>query len=340
MLLYHYCNIENGILENRFTAHRIEFVMIYKYRKSVSYIIPCYKSENTIEDVVGEIQRVSESLLDDYEIILINDCSPDNLMIVLKRLSKDKRIKVISFAKNFGQHAGMMAGLNYAQYECAVIMDDDGQCPIDHVSELIQPIFEGYDVVYAGYGKQKQSLIKNICSVIHAAVSNILMDKSKDIQMSNFIALSRVAIDEIKNYRGPYPHISGLIFRSFKRIKNVKMEERKRVYGRTTYNAKKMFELWLNSITAFSVIPVRISAFIGFIFAIAGIVIVIILLVERFVFSNVIEGYFSLMASNLLIGGIILINIAVVGEYVARIYMSVNSAPQYVIGETININSK
>lgn len=306
--------------------------------EKISFVIPCYKSENTITAVVEEIYIEVNKTGIEYEIFLIDDCSPDNQLELFKKLAENERIKVISFAKNFGQHAGMMAGLRASGGDCVVILDDDGQCPMDYLQDLIEPIEEGYDAVFAEYGRQKQSAFKNLCSDIHVIVTNLLTEKPKDIQMTNFIALSRTAVDEIKKYNGPYPVISGLIFRTLKRVRNVPMPERERASGSTTYNLRRLFELWLNSITAFSIKPLRFSSFIGGISAFSGIIMAFVIVIKR-IFNHAIPmGWTSTISIILILGGMILFVLGVIGEYVGRIYMSINNTPQYVVRETYNID--
>lgn len=309
----------------------------------ISFVIPCYRSENTIEVVVDEIRaEVLKLEKYDYEIIMINDNSPDGLQKVLERLAKEDRehIRIVRFSKNFGQHAGMIAGLRLSKGNIAVMLDDDGQCPMDHLIDLLSPIEDGWDVSIAKYGKKKQSLFKNICSKIHELVANVLIDKPKEIQMSNFMAVSRVAIDETIRYCGPYPHISGLLFRSSAKIINVPMEERTRLLGRTTYSLKKLFRLWLNSFTAFSIKPLSCVTVLGSIISIAGFGYGILLVVRKFMNLVIPTGWSSLMAALLVIGGMILFVLGMIGEYIGRIYMSINNTPQYVIYETINFEKE
>ncbi len=307
-----------------------------KKGEMISFVIPCYRSEKTISAVVEEIVDTIGSK-NDYEIILVNDCSPDNLDEVIDRLTENHKIKAVKFAKNFGQHAGIMAGLRVSKGDYAVVLDDDGQCPIDRVEDLLQPLDEGYDVVFAEYGRQVQSLFKNLCSDLHVFVTNILTEKPKNIQMTNFIAFSRVAIEAVTEYSGPYPVISGLIFRSINKVVNVPMPERKRAYGRTTYSIRRLFELWLNTFTAFSIKPLRFAAVIGLISSIGGAVFAFVLILRRIIGLDVMMGWTSMIAVNLVLGGLTLFVLGILGEYIGRIYMSINNTPQYVIKETINI---
>lgn len=301
----------------------------------LSFIIPCYRSEKTIESVVSEISETVKNLsIDDYEIIAVDDCSPDNVYEVLKKLSlTDPRIKAIRFSKNFGQHAGMIAGVQHSSGNICVFMDDDGQCPIDHLGELIKPLYEDFDVAIVEYGKKKQSLFKNIGSVFNEIVANLLIDKPKEIQMGNFMAFKRFVADEIARYKGPYPYISGLLFRSSARVINVPMEERERMEGGTTYTLKKLVALWVNSFTAFSIKPLRMATLAGSFAAILGLILAVVTVIRKIVTPVMTMGWSSTISVILVLGGLILFVLGIIGEYIGRIYMSINETPQYVIAE-------
>lgn len=307
----------------------------------ISFVIPCYRSEKTIESVVDEIKSVILAKLQcDYEVIAVNDNSPDNVWQVLCDLAKadPEHIKAVRFAKNFGQHAGIMAGLRYATGDIAVLLDDDGQCPVDHLDELIKPLEEGANVTIAEYGKKKQSLFKNMCSRANEIAANLLIEKPKSIQLGNFMAIDRVMIDETVKYQGPYPCASGLFFRASAKVVNVPMEERKRMVGGTTYNLKKLLSLWLNSFTAFSIKPLRFSIVLGAVTAAIGFIYMIVLFVRKLMHLTGADGWSSIMVAMLLIGGMVLFSLGIIGEYIGRIYMSVNNTPQYVIAEGKNVD--
>lgn len=304
----------------------------------LSFIIPCYRSENTIEKVINEItETVGRLSIDDYEIIAVDDCSPDNVYEVLGRIGQtDPRVRSIRFSKNFGQHAGMIAGVQHSNGEICVFLDDDGQCPIDHLEELISPLRNGYDVAIVQYGKKKQSFFKNLGSIFNEIAANILIDKPKDIQMGNFMAFKRFVADEIARYRGPYPYISGLLFRSSAKVINVPLKERERMEGGTTYTLKKLVALWVNSFTAFSIKPLRMATIAGSCAAILGLILAVVTVIRKIVTPVMTVGWSSTISVILVLGGLILFVLGIIGEYVGRIYMSINDTPQYVISEMNN----
>lgn len=305
----------------------------------LSFIIPCYGSEFTVEKVIDEIiNKVSEKSKYSYEIITVNDCSPDNVLSVLKGLAKENsNIKVIDFAKNMGKHSALMAGYKYCQGDIVIGVDDDYQCPVDRLWDLIEPLYNGYDVSIAKYGYKKESFFRNFGSYINGEMAHILIDKPRNLQLSNFVAMKKFVVDEILHYDNPYPYIDGLILRATQNIVNVPMEDRERAYGKSGYTLKKLIKQILNGFTAFSVLPLRISTITGIVFSIIGLIYVVYIIFNKFMNPNVATGWSSMMAALLIIGGIILFMLGMIGEYIGRIYISINNSPQYVIREKYNI---
>jgi glycosyltransferase involved in cell wall biosynthesis len=303
-----------------------------------SFVIPCYGSELTISDVISEIaQKMGEKSSFDYEIIAINDCSPDAVLGILKETAqKNPRVKVIDLSKNGGKHAAMMAGYSMATGDIIVNLDDDGQCPIDRLWDLIEPLNSGFDIVIAKYFVKKQSAFKNFGSRINALMAQYLIGKPKALYLSNFSAMKRFVLEEIKKYDKPYPYMDGLMLRTTSKICNVKMEERERSAGVGHYTFVKSLKLWLNGFTAFSVKPLRISSVLGAVCAFSGFVFGLITVFNKLMHPETLMGYSSLMAVLLFVGGMIMMMLGMIGEYVGRIYISINNSPQYVIRETIN----
>lgn len=307
----------------------------------LSFVIPCYRSENTIRKVCDEIRSiVAQREGYDYEIICVNDCSPDKVYDELVRLSsEDKKIKVINFAKNMGKHAAVLAGYSVIKGEIVVNLDDDYQSPMEHLWELVDPVADNEcDVATANYSQKKQSIWKNIGSKINYWISAIMLEKPKGLRFDNFYVLKRFVAKEMVRYHHPYAFLEGLIVRTTSRIMTVQMDERERGDANTTgYTLKKSVELFLNGFTAFSVKPLRLSTGVGLFTAFLGFVWAIILIVRKFMYPEIEIGYTSIAVFVLIIGGIQLISQGMLGEYIGRIYICMNASPQYVIRETINI---
>ncbi len=309
--------------------------------KTISFIIPCYGSAKTVGTVINEIDEVvSKNDKYDYEVVAVNDCSPDNVWEVLKEIARaNKKVKIINLTKNMNRPGAVMAGMTYCSGDYVLLMDDDGQCPMDKLWELMKPMEEGHDVASAKYTEYKQSKFKSFGTIVNRKMSEIIMEKPKDLSFTNFMVLKKYIVDEILKYKNPYPYISGLILRTTRDIVNVQMEERERITGHTTFTFKKMLNLWVNGFTAFSIKPLRISTIIGFITAAIGFVYGIYTIVHKLItHSNILQGYSSLMAVLLFVSGIIMIMLGLIGEYLGRIYISINNSPQFVIKEKINFN--
>lgn len=309
----------------------------------LSFVIPCYRSEFTIESVINEIIDTVSGRKDkyDYEIICVNDCSPDNVLSVLIKIAAENyKIKVINFAKNMGKHAAVLAGYSYAQGKYVVTMDDDFQCPTYELWRLLKPVEnDECDIASANYKKKKQSVWKNAGSKINMVMSQIMLGKPKGLRLENFNIKKNFVVKEMIKYDKPYPYIEGLTYRITDRISVVDMEERARGDNQATgFTLHKSLSLWLNGFTAFSVKPLRLSTVMGFILAFAGFVFGLVMVIRKIINPEIAAGYTSMLAVQLFIGGIIMIILGLIGEYIGRIYICLNNSPQYVIRDKININ--
>lgn len=302
--------------------------------KKVSVVIPCYNSEKTITSVVEEIVDVVTDKLD-YEIILVNDGSTVELWDKIKELV-DKypdRIKGVRLAKNFGQHSALMAGYREAKGDVVVQMDDDGQSNPKGIFTLLKKLEEGYDAVFSRYPKAKKTKFRYIGSEINRRMCISLINMPSDLRPMSFAVYRRYLVDEMIKYDKPYPYVGGLVFRSTSNICDVEIEHRERLVGKSNYNIRKLYKLWLNGFTAFSVKPLEIASLSGFGIAVCGILYAITIIIKRLCGSPVLEGWSSLVALTLILNGFLLTMLGLVGEYIGRIYICLNNAPQYVIGE-------
>lgn len=308
----------------------------------ISFVIPCYRSEKTIEIVVDEIfQLMTGHKKNNYEIILVNDCSPDFVYEVMYKMScANSHIKCIDFAKNFGQHSALMAGYRVAQGDVVVSLDDDGQIPVEQTFDLINKLEAGYDVAYAGFENNTRGAFRGFGTKVNDAMANILLQKPRDLQITSFFAMKNFICKEIVKYDSPYPYVSGLILRSTRKICNVSMQLRSRLEGKSGYSLNKLLSLWLNGFTAFSVKPLRMATILGFICAAIGFIVGFYTIIHKLIYPMTPAGYSSLMAVLLFVGGIIMIILGLIGEYIGRIYICLNNSPQYVIRQTVNIDDE
>lgn len=303
----------------------------------VSFVIPCYRSEKTLEAVVEEI-NTTMATMDQYrhEIVLVNDASPDRTIQVIRNLCKKYDfITGIDFAKNFGQHAGLMAGMRQAKGDIVVCLDDDGQTPADEVGKLLSKLSEGYDAVYARYGKKQHNGFRNLGSKVNERMTRVMLGKPKELFVSSYFAVKRFVVDDMIRYEQPYAYVIGLLLRATKNITNVDVNHRARTEGSSGYTLKKLFGLWFNGFTAFSIKPLRIATMIGSVCAGGGFLYGIYTIIKKLVLVDVQAGFSAMMSALVFIGGMLMLMLGLIGEYVGRIYICLNNSPQYVIREVI-----
>lgn len=301
--------------------------------KKISFVIPCYYSQDTLESVVEEV--ICEFHDDEIEIVLVNDGSTDNTYNVIKSLCKKYSfIKGFSLAKNFGQDGARMAGYKYCTGDYIVSLDDDGQNPPKEAHKLIKKLEEGYDVAFGKYIVKKHSKFKNFGSKVNDKMANIIIGKPKDLRLCSYFAMTSFVAKEIVKYEGAFPYVWGLILRTTNNITNEVIEHKSREVGESTYTFAKLLGLWLNGFTAFSVKPLRIASFTGVCFSFIGFVFAIYIIVSKLIFGIETGGWASLMSIVLFTNGVLMIMIGLMGEYVGRIYMTENRAPQYVVRNT------
>lgn len=306
----------------------------------LSFVIPCYGSENTITSVTNDIRKTLHATQNyEYEIILINDSSPDRVYDVIRDLAKnDPCIKGIDLAKNFGQHSALMTGYRYVTGDIIICMDDDGQTPASEIFKLVNKLDEGYDVVFAKYPSKKHKLSRNIGSKINDFMARTLIGKPKKLAIMSYFCCRRFIIEEIIRYENPFPYIAGLLLRTTNKVENVEIEHHERIAGASGYTFKKLLSLWVNGFTAFSVKPLRIATITGAVFAFLGFLYGIYIILNKLIFTPTVPlGYSSLLATTVFFGGLILLTLGLIGEYIGRIYIVLNKSPQSVIRQTINI---
>ena len=307
--------------------------------KKISFVIPCYRSALTIGKVVEEIRESMSGLADrySYEMILVNDFPADDTFEVIRKLAEeDPRITGVNLARNFGQHAALMAGFHYCSGDIAVCLDDDGQTPADEVGKLLHGIEEGSDVVYAKYEHKRHSMFRNFGSWVNEEMAKVMLGKPKDLYVSSYFAAKRFVVEEVKRYTNAYPYVIGLVLRTTKKISNVTVNHREREVGTSGYTLGKLLGLWFNGFTAFSVKPLRIATVIGCTCSSGGFMYGIYTVIKRLLNPDVPVGFSSLMAAVVFMGGMTMVMLGLVGEYVGRMYIAMNNSPQFVIRETVN----
>ncbi len=303
----------------------------------LSFVIPCYRSEQTLADVAAELKSTMAQRPElDYEIILTEDGSPDGVWQVIRRLAEeDPRVRAIRFTRNFGQHAALLAGLSAVSGDAAFFLDDDGQAPVDELFKLVDELDKGYDVVYGVYPEIHQNAFRRFGSKMNKLMAESLLDWPKDVQATSFFVCRRLVVEEMLRYDKPYPYLDGLIIRATKNIGHVLVHQRDRAAGTSGYTLGRLVRLWLNGFTAFSIKPLRLASFCGAGFAAIGFIWTLVLIIQRLTQSDIVEGWTTIVAVLLIVGGLLMLMLGLIGEYIGRIYICINNSPQYVVRECL-----
>lgn len=301
--------------------------------KKISIVIPVFNAQASISQLVNKlISEISPKY--HLEIVLVNDYSADNSQEECLKLHNENKgiVKFLSLAKNFGEHNAVMAGLNKVTGDFTIIMDDDFQNPVEEVIKLIEfSVNSNNDVVYTYYKDKKHSFWRNFGSRLNSYMATKLLKKPKGLYLSSFKCCSRFIVKEIIKYDLPYPYIDGLILRSTSNIGTIEVEHENRKDGKSGYTLVKLIKLWSNMFTSFSVIPLRISIFIGLFFALTGLLFGLYSIVEHFFDPTLPAGFSLTITAIFIFAGIQLISLGMIGEYIGRIFISQNKQPQYTI---------
>ena len=305
----------------------------------ISFVIPCYRSAKTLGNVVEEIQNMMREHSEyDSEIILVNDCSRDNTFEVIESLTKKYgNITGIDIAKNSGQQCALMAGFRQAEGDLIIACDDDGQTPVDTSFRLIEKLFEGdYDVVCAKYeNRGSRSLFRRLGTWADRTMVKVFLEKPDDFNTAIYFVAKRFVIEEITKYDNPFPYWTGLLLRTTHNVGNVLVDQKNRAAGESGYTMRKLLSLWINGLTTFSIKPLRFATIAGSVLALIGFIIIVFLVIGKLVNADISVGWTSLIATNILVGGLIMLMLGMIGEYIGRIYISLNESPQYVIRRII-----
>ena len=305
----------------------------------ISIVIPVFNAEKSIGPLVKSILEDPQRHFD-AEVVLVNDCSTDKSAEVCEQLARSypRRVRYFLLSKNVGEHNAVMAGLNEAKGDYAVIMDDDFQNPVREMRKFVQAAEDGgHDVVYSYYEQKRHSLFRNLGSWFNDQAANIMLRKPQHLYLSSFKVINRFLIDEIARYDLPFPYVDGLILRTTDSIGKVKVEHDERHAGKSGYTLGKLIRLWLNMFTNFSILPLRASILLGFAFSVLGIGLGIYTVIEKFLNPDFPVGMAALLVTISTFSGVQLIALGMIGEYLGRMFLSQNKTPQYTIRKRVDL---
>lgn len=301
----------------------------------ISVIIPIYNEEGNIQPMYERMSATLSKITDDYEIIFVNDCSKDNSLSLVKTLTqKDSHIKYISFSRNFGQQIAVSAGLDYAEGDAVVIIDADLQDPPELVIELYSKYKEGFKVVYAKRkSRDGETWFKKFSAKVFYRLLAKMTTVDIPVDVGDFRIMDKVIVQHLRNMPEKSKYIRGQVSWIGYKQTYVEYQRDARLSGETNYPFRKMMRYALDAITSFSDKPLKIASTLGLLTSLFAFLAIIYALVSHFVFDNAVSGWTSLILSILFIGGVQMITIGIIGEYIARMNNDIRNRPLYIIEE-------
>jgi undecaprenyl-phosphate 4-deoxy-4-formamido-L-arabinose transferase len=313
----------------------------HEFQLDLSIVIPVYRSEDCLEPLVAAITEALTPTGRDYEVVLVNDFSPDNSWAVIESIcARNRHVIGVDLRRNFGQDNAIITGLRLARGKYVAVMDDDLQHHPADLPLLLARIEEGFDVVFAEFRSKHQKLWKNIGSWFNGKFAEWVINKPRDVYLSPYKIIRGEVAEMICGYDGPDPYIDGLLFQVTARITQIPVDHHPRYAGRSSYTFWKSLRVWARLAVSFSAKPLRLVTWFGLLFAVFGLMLAVAVVVYRLRwpedFSKETAGWASLMVALLVVSGIQLIFFGVLGEYTGRTFLNVNRKPQSAIREVLN----
>ncbi len=301
----------------------------------LSVIIPSYNEEKNVGIMHERLTKTLSEITDSYEMIFVNDCSKDQTLLRIKELAeRDSHVKYLSFSRNFGHQIAVSAGLDFCTGEAVVIIDGDLQDPPELITQMYERYKEGYKVVYAKRKtREGETWFKKATAKIFYRLLASMTSIDIPVDVGDFRLIDRVIVEHLRNMPEKSKYIRGQIAWIGYKQTFVEYHRDARLYGTTNYPLKKMLRFALDGITAFSDKPLKIASGLGIFSAIVSLLALVYALVSHFCFHATITGWTSLILSVLFIGGVQLITIGIIGEYIARINNDVRNRPLYILDE-------
>lgn len=304
----------------------------------ISVVTPVYGCRECLRELYKRLKLAIEQITADFEIILVNDASPDNAWEVIKQLAtEDDRVKGIDLSRNFGQHNAITAGIDSAKGDWVVVMDCDLQDQPEEIEKLYKLAQEGYDVVFGRRNQRQDSLIKKLGSKAFYTVFDYFTDNKSDNSVANFSICSQHVIENFRKLREHNRSFPLFIRWMGFRTAYVDIEHAKRYAGKTTYNFSKLMKFATDSIVAQSNKPLKLSIRFGFLLSFSSIIYVLFLMIRYYFLAVPVEGWTSLMVSIYFVAGLLFLNMGLLGLYIGKIFEETKNRPIYIIKEKINI---
>lgn len=308
-------------------------------RPTLSLVIPCFNEEAVVPELDRRLRLLLDTLGETWEVVFIDDGSKDKTLAMLEELARSEpRYRILSFSRNFGHQFAITAGVDHARGEAVVVMDADLQDPPEVVRDMIAKWREGYDVVYGVRTKREgESLFKRVTAAMFYRTMRAMVGMDIPLDTGDFRLMGRKVVLALRALKEVHRFVRGMVvWVGFKQTA-VYYSRAGRFAGETKYPLRKMLKFALDGITSFSIIPLRISSFLGVLAGLGAVGLSAWAIYVRFFVKGVVQGWTSTMILVALVSSAQLMMIGVLGEYVGRIYEQVKQRPPYLLGKTINL---
>jgi len=312
-----------------------------KDKEVCSVVVPVFNEEENLELLYHRLSKVLENLCQGYEIIFVDDGSTDDSLDIMRKLRKiNERVKVISFSRNFGHQIAITAGIDYASGSAVIVMDADLQDPPEDIPQLVEKWREGYDTVYAIRESRKDPILKRAITFVFYRLFQRMSDVDIPVDAGDFRLMSRRVVDVLKTMPERNRYLRGLASWVGFRQARIRYARDRRYTGKSKYTLWKLAKLAFDGITSFSHFPLRLVVHLGLVVSLVGFLYGAIIIILGLVFGRVVPGWTTLMAAVIFLGGIQLVVVGIIGEYIGRIYVEVQQRPLYLIKQKIGFSKE
>jgi len=300
----------------------------------LSVTVPVYRSEQILPELVRRLGEVLPTLAEHYELILVNDSSPDGSWDVILRLAEEHDwIHPINLMRNYGQHNALLCAIKSAQYGVIVTMDDDLQHPPEEISKLLDALAQGYDVVYGRPAQEQHGLLRDLASLTTKLALQNVMGAEIASQVSAFRVFRTEVSTAFRHYEGSFVSIDVLLTWGTKRFAAIPVVHQARAQGTSGYTFRRLVTHAMNMMTGFSTVPLQIASLIGFMFTLFGMGVLVYVVVRYFLSGAPVPGFPFLASIIALFSGAQLFALGIMGEYLARMHFRSMQKPPYVVRE-------
>lgn len=305
--------------------------------RSVSIVIPVFNAERTLHKLVGQLSAAMLTTADDFEIILVDDCSRDGSWKIIKELQMNhESLRGIRLSRNYGQHNALLCGIRTAQFETVVTMDDDLQNPVSEIPKLLDKLDEGFNVVYGTPERLQHGMLRNLASSLTKLALQNVMGAETARKVSAFRAFKTRLRDGFQSYSSPYVSIDVLLTWSTSNFTSVAVAHALREAGESNYTVGKLIRHAFNMLTGFTTFPLQLASMIGFFFTLFGAGVLAWVLSRYLIYGSSVPGFAFLASLIAIFSGVQLFALGIFGEYLARIHFRTMDRPPYVVSERLD----